>query len=117
MELNQEASKKIEELQILESRLQSLLAQKQTFQLELNEINNAINELENMPKGEEEIYRVSYDIMLKSTKEKVIKDLIEKKKVSDVRISSIERQQTLIEKNIEESRSEINNILTKKKGK
>jgi len=115
MELNQEASKKIEELQVLESNLQSLLAQKQSFQLELNEINNAIYELENMPKNEEEVYRMSYGIMLKSSKGKVIKDLNEKKKISDVRISSIERQQTSVEKNIEESRKEINNILTKKK--
>ena len=115
MELNQEASKRIGELQVLESNLQSLLAQKQSFQLELNEINNAINELENMPKNEEEVYRVSYGIMLKSSKDKVIKDLFEKKKISDVRISSIERQQSSIEKNIEELRKEINNMLTKKK--
>ena len=115
MELNQGASKKIEELQVLESHLQSLLAQKQSFQLELNEINNAIHELENMPKNEEEVYRVSYGIMLKSSKDKVIKDLSEKKKISDVRIFSIERQQSSIEKNIEESRKEINNLLTKKK--
>ena len=83
--------------------------------MELNEINNAIQELEKMPKNEEEIYKISYGIMLKSSKDKVLKELSEKKKLSDVRISSIEKQQSLIEKNIEELRKEVNEIIVKKK--
>ena len=115
MELNQKTNEKIGELQVLESHLQSLLAQKQSFQLELNEIDNAINELEDMPKNEEEVYKMSYGIMLRSSKDKVIKDLYEKKKISDIRISSIEKQQSSLDEDIKELRKEVNNILIRKK--
>src|SRR5437773_16322 len=99
-------NKQIEELQLLETHLQSLLAQKQSFQIEANEINNALEELQKMPNNDE-VYKISYGIMLKSPKDRVLKDLEEKKKLAGARISSMERQQSLIEKNIEKVREEI----------
>ncbi len=112
--VDSDTNKKIEELSLLEAHLQSMLAQKQSFQVELNEITNALDELEKMPKNDE-IYKVSYGIMLRSSKDKVIKELEEKKKLVDARISSVDRQQTLIEKNIQQTREEINGILSHKK--
>jgi chaperonin cofactor prefoldin len=41
---DQATHKKIEELRILESQLQNFLIQKQSIQLEINEINNALEE-------------------------------------------------------------------------
>ena len=42
MKIDAETGKKIQELQILEQNLQNLLMQKQAFQIELNEIENAL---------------------------------------------------------------------------
>jgi len=50
-----ETDKNIEELQHLDRHLQGFLMQKQTVQMELNEINNAIEEVKNT---EDEVYKV-----------------------------------------------------------
>ena len=72
MELNQETNKKIEELQALENQMQTILAQKQVAQAEMNEVSNAIDELKN---SDDEVYKVISGIMIKSTKEKLTKAL------------------------------------------
>ena len=94
MEFSEESSKNIQELQFIEQQLQAFLAQKQSIQIELNEVLNAIEELS---KTEEEVYKIVSGIMIKSNKEILEKELQEKKKLSELRISSIERQEKLIE--------------------
>jgi len=112
MELDQETNKKIEELQTLESHMQGFLAQKQTTQLELNEVNNAIEELKN---SGEEVYRVFSGVMLKSDKSKLNKELNEKKKVLDARIDSFEKQEKMLEKNASDLRAEVSKAVSEKK--
>ena len=75
--MDSESHKKIEELQMIEAQLQSFLAQRQTIQVELNEIDNAIEELKN---SDDEVYKVISGVMLKSNKSKLEKELEEKKK-------------------------------------
>ena len=45
MDSDQEASKKIQELQIIEQHMNQFLMEKQSIQTELNECNNALSEL------------------------------------------------------------------------
>ena len=71
-------NEKIEELQIIEHSLQNLSLQRQTLQVEISEIDNAISEIK---KTNDEVYRVLGDIMLKSNKESLLKELSERKKV------------------------------------
>jgi len=108
MEFNQEANKKIEELQILESQMQNFLAQKQTTQIELNEVDNALEELKG---ADDEVYKVVSGIMIKSDKKKLNKELEDKKKVLDMQISSMEKQEKMIEKNSLILREEISKII------
>ena len=109
--MDSETNKKIEELQILESHLQGILAQKQTVQMELNEIENAVRELGN---SGEEVYRVISGIMLKSEKGKFIKELEEKKKILEIKIGSVEKQEKLLEKDSAALREEISKIVSGK---
>ena len=67
MDIDKETSKKIEELQHLEAHFQGILAQIQSMNLDQNEINNAILEL-NKLSSEEEVYKISFGIMIKSSK-------------------------------------------------
>jgi prefoldin beta subunit len=85
--------KKIEELQILEQNIQNINLQKQRFQTELIEIENALNELS---KANEETYKIVNGIMFKEDPETLQKDLKDKKEVIDVRIKSIEKEETSI---------------------
>lgn len=111
MSLDQETNKKIEELQSLEAHLQGFLGQKQSVQIELNEVDNAINELKN---SDEEVYKVVSGVMLKSTKEKLTKELEEKKKILDMRVDSLEKQEKLLDKNASDLRKEVSEAISKK---
>ena len=93
MNMNKETQQKIQEIQILDQNLQNILMQKQTFQLELNETVNAIEEVKNT---EDTIYKILGQVMIKSEKEKVLKDLEEKKKLFELRLGALEKQEKLL---------------------
>lgn len=94
MDLNNEASERIKEIQILEQNLQNILMQKQAFQFELNEATNAIEEVKTT---NEEVYKTLGSIIVKANKEKVLTELEEKKRVLELRLGAIEKQEKLIE--------------------
>ncbi len=102
---SKETQEKIQELNIIGQNLQSLLLQKQAFQVELNETSSAIEEIKKVK--EDEIYKITGQIMIKANKEDILKELEEKKKLLELRISSIEKQEKLLEKKSEEIREEI----------
>ena len=114
MDIDSQTTKKIQEFQALEQNLQNFLAHKQSIQLELNEITNALNELKI---SDDEVYKIISGIMLKSKKENLKKDLEEKKKLLELRISSIEKQEALLEQHTSKLREEINDSLSKKEKK
>lgn len=111
MELSKEIQEKIEELRILESNSQNLLMQKQNSQIELNEVNNALKEVKS---SSGDIYKVSANIMLKANKDQVLKDLEEQKKILELKISSVEKQESIIDKKSEELKKEVNAAISKK---
>ena len=113
---NEEINKKIEELQVLGNHLQNFLLQKQSLQVELNEIANA---LEETGKSDGEVYKIVSGVMLKSERRLIEKDLNEKKKLIEMKISSIEKQESLLDVKAMEIRKEIDKSVSKgiKKGK
>lgn len=102
----------IEELQSLESGIQSLLMQKQNLQIELNESLNALSEVE---KTNDEVYKILNGIMLKADKSKVLAELKEKKKLFELRVGSIEKQEKIFEEKAEKIRKQLNEEMNKKK--
>ncbi|NCO11014.1 prefoldin subunit beta [Candidatus Pacearchaeota archaeon CG_4_9_14_0_2_um_filter_39_13] len=89
---------KIQELQNLERNLQMLMGQKQAIQMEIAETENALEEIKN---SSSDIYKLSGTIMLKADKEKTIKELEEKNKLMELRLSSIEKQESILESRAE----------------
>ncbi len=102
--ITKETQQKIQEIQILEQNLQGLLMQKQAFQLELNETQNALTEILN---SKEDVFKLIGQIMIKSDKKKIQEELKKKKELLTLRLSSIEKQETELTKNLEELRKEI----------
>lgn len=102
MKIDKETEEKVREMQILEQNLQGLLMQKQAFQLELNETINA-NEALQSSKGD--VYRIVGQIMLKSEKKEMEKDIDEKKHLLELRIKSIEKQETELRASLERLRN------------
>lgn len=86
--------KVIEELQMLEQHIQGFLAQKQTIQVELQEVLNALSEIAGT---KDDVYRILSGIMLKTDKESLVRELEERKKLMELRINSIEKQEKILE--------------------
>ena len=114
MKDSEENSKKIQELQILEGNLQVFLSQKQSFQIELNETNNALSELEDA-KGE--VYKILSGVMIKILKNSAVEDLGGKKRILEMRISSIEKQERILEEKTLKLREEIAKQFVREAGK
>lgn len=104
MNVDKETEKQIQELQILEQNLQNFVMQKQAFQLELSEVENAINELKN---AGDEVYKIVGQIMIKSSKTNTEKDLKEKQELISVRLKSIDSQEKVLEKKAEVLRKKV----------
>lgn len=75
------------------------------MQIELNEVSNALSELESTES--DEAYKILSGIMVKSSKDSLNKELTEKSSVLKSRADSIEKQIELLEKKSESLRKEI----------
>jgi prefoldin beta subunit len=112
--MDSETSEKIEELQVLEGNMQSLLMQKQSTQIESNEVENALSEVSNT---KDEVYKILNGVMIKSSKDKVLRELQDKKKILDLRLSSISKQENLLDDKADKLRKIINEELAEKQKK
>ena len=104
MELDKDTQQKIQELQGFEQTIQQLLIQKQAFQLELTETENAISEIS---KSKDDIFKMTGNIMIKVEKKTVEKDLKKKQELLSLRLKSIEKQESELSKEVEKIREEV----------
>ena len=92
----EDVQKKVAKLQMSEQRLQSYAMQKQTFQGQLLEIENALLE----SKDSEEVFKIYGQIMVKADKEKLTKELNDKKEILSKKISEIEKQESKLREEV-----------------
>jgi prefoldin beta subunit len=103
MDFNKETQEKIKEIQLKEQNSQMILLQKQSFQMELSEIENALSELEHS----EITYKLIGQILIKKDKN-IIKDELQKtQKILSLRVQSLEKQEDSLSQEIEELRQNI----------
>lgn len=87
--MEKDTQEKIQQLQMIEQGMQNFLMQKQQIQSQLIEVESALKELEKT----EEAYKIVGNIMIKSDKESLTKDLTAKKEILDLRIKNLEKQE------------------------
>lgn len=104
MEKNKETENKIAQLQMLEQNIQSFLMQKQQFQSQQVEVDNALEELE---KAKDKAYKIIGAIMIESDKENLKKDLQNKKEVIDLRVKTVEKQEIQFKEKAEKLQKEV----------
>lgn len=102
--MEKETEKQIQELQILEQSLQSILMQKQAFEMELSETENAVSELE---KTSDECYKLVGNIMVKAEKNALLKDLNHKKELIALRLKSLAAQEKKLAEESEKLRKKV----------
>ncbi|OIO41489.1 prefoldin subunit beta [Candidatus Pacearchaeota archaeon CG_4_9_14_3_um_filter_31_7] len=103
----EEKSRKIERLQLIEQELQNMMVQKQMFQFELSETEEALREIKNSK--EDFIYKIVGNLMIKIKKEESVESLEKKKKLIGLRMDAIEKQ----EKKLYEEASNLREEITK----
>ncbi len=109
--MDEKARQKIQDLQVLEQNLQSLLMQKQNVSIEMSEASNALAEI---MKTNDSVYKMVGSIIVSVDKAKTISELEEKKKLLELRNASIEKQEKSIESRANELQKEIRQILENK---
>ena len=94
---------KMEKLQLLEQNLQNYGQQRQQYQLQLKEVDSALNELSNS----KEQYKIIGNIMIDSSKDSLKEELKKKKETFQIRIKNIESQEEKIRAKAKEIQEEI----------
>ncbi len=97
-------NKKIQEMQILEQSLQNILLQKQAFQMELSETTTALTEIKN---SGDDVYKILGQLMVKTKKDSVVKELSDKEKIIELRLKNLEKQESSLNNQLEKLREEI----------
>ena len=94
---------KINQLSMMEQNLQNFAMQKQQFQAQLLEIESAEKEL----KDSKEAFKIIGSLMVATDKEKLQKELAEKKEVMNLRIESFEKQEAKLREKAEAMQKEV----------
>lgn len=95
---------KIQEMQILEQRLQNSMMQRQSFEMELAETNSAIEEIK---KAGDDVFKIIGQLMIKSEKSKIEEELLNKLKILELRIKTLEKQESSLGEQLEKLREEV----------
>ncbi len=103
MAITKEVEQKINQLQILEQSISTLVAQKQQFQMQIVEIESALSELEKTDTA----YKIVGNVMVLSEKEGLKKELTDKKDITELRVKNLEKQETRIKEKTTKMQSEV----------
>lgn len=95
---------KIQEVHLIEQNLQNIIFQKQTFQIELSETNSALDEIK---KSGDEVFKIIGQLMIKSEKSKIEGELLNKEKILELKIKTLEKQESSFTEKLEKVREEI----------
>jgi prefoldin beta subunit len=100
----------VSRLQQLQQNLQAIMMQKQQVELEIVETDRALEEIKKA--GEEDvIYKSAGPLLIKSKRENIIKELEEKKELSNTRVMVLTKQETRVKDNLKEVENKINQMI------
>lgn len=102
--MDKETQSKINQLQLLEQNISNLSFQKQNFQAQLTEVESALDELKNT---QGLVFKIVGPMMIHSTKDKLEKELNEKKEIILLRIKTLEKQENQIQKKAKNLQEEV----------
>lgn len=94
----------------LQQNLQSILAQKQQLDSESSEVDRAISELKKVSENDA-VYKSAGNILIKSKKEDVMKDLEERKELAGTRSTVLGKQEQRVRESIKELSTKLEGAL------
>jgi prefoldin beta subunit len=100
----------VSRLQQLQQNLQAIMMQKQQLEVESVETDKALEELKKAG-VDDAIYKNAGSVLIKSKKEDVIKELEEKKELSNTRVMVLSKQEARVKENLKEVENKINEMI------
>ena len=97
-------------LQQLQQNLQAVMMQKQQVELEIVETDRALEELRKI-EGDNAVYKGAGPLLIKTNKDDVLKELEERKELSNTRLTVLGKQETRIKDNLKEVENKINQMI------
>ena len=91
--------------QLYSQQIQSVMAQKSSFLMELNEVKCALEEIGKT--SEKFVFKLSGPILIKVATAEMKKDLEEKEGMINLRVKTLEKQEARIKEKIDELRNKI----------
>jgi prefoldin beta subunit len=89
-----------------QQNLQAVLIQKQQVDLELNETTKALEEVEKAS-ASEAIYKYAGNLLIKVTKDAVVKELVEKKELANTRSMVLSKQETRLRESLKDLQTKL----------
>ena len=111
--VSQEMQENIGRLQMLEQNIQMFSSQRQNFHMQLEEIENAIKELQ---KTKNTPYKIIGNLMVASDAKELLEELTSRKETITLRVQSLEKQEKKLKEKAEELQKTIMNALQQEKG-
>lgn len=94
---------KIQQMQIIEHNMSNLSAQKQQFQNQVFEVDNALKELS----SSKQTFKIVGNIMIESSKEDLEAELKERKELSELRVQTFEKQEKKLQEQAKKLQEEV----------
>lgn len=110
IQLPPQAQQVLLQMQTFQQQLQNVALQKESLSVQNVEIEKALEELRKL-KENEDVYKAIGPILVKSTKKDLEKDLKEKKETIDVRLKSMDKQETKLRERLKESQDKFQEFL------
>ena len=104
----------IVEFQKLDKQLQAIATQRIQFEAQLNEIKNAIKEIENS--SAEEVYKLVGGVLIKTTRKEALEDLKKKKEVIERGIERFREEENKLKEKLERLTRKLEGLLKKGQG-
>ncbi|HIP62576.1 MAG TPA: prefoldin subunit beta [Archaeoglobus profundus] len=109
-ELPPQVQNMLAQLQQLQQQLQMVVTQKAHLENSLKETESAIQEIEKIS-DDTPIFKTVGTILVKTSKNEVLKELKEKRDTFEVRIKALERQEERLRERIQEMQKKIQSLL------
>ena len=97
MELSEEKQR---ELLALQQQYQALIVEIETLKLKNKEIEEVLEELNKSNKNE--VYKLVGNVLIKKSKEEILKELNDEKEIIEIRLKSLEKNKQKIEEKLKE---------------
>jgi prefoldin beta subunit len=109
IKLSPEAQQILVELQTFQQQMQTVLIQKESLNIQNMEIGKALEELGKTE--HDDVYKTVGPILIKSTKKDLIQQLGDKKETLDIRLKSLQKQETRLKEKMKESQEKFEEMM------